>query len=177
MEPTSIRAGDSITWTRDEPNYPPSAGWALAYRLIPTSGSAVDISTTGAGSTYTATLTASATAALAAGRWTLAAHASKGAERATVYSADLQVLPNLATAAAFDPRSANEIELEAARAAWSGGRKSYTVGDRQVVFHDAPEMLVRIRWLEQKVAEETYLKAVGAGQEAAPPGRVMYRSA
>lgn len=174
-EPSSIRAGDTVTWERELPDFAPSAGWALAYRLIPASGAAVDISTTGSGSTYTATLSASASAALAAGNCTLAGFVTKGAESQTVYQAALAVLPNLRTAAAFDPRTPNEIELAAAREAWARGTKSYAVGDRQVTYTDAADMLTRIRWLEQQVSTERYYAALGAGQEASPPGRVMYR--
>lgn len=32
--PTSFTAGDTVAWTRDLPNYPRSAGWALHYALV-----------------------------------------------------------------------------------------------------------------------------------------------
>jgi len=174
-EPSSIRAGDTVIWTRELPDFAPSAGWALAYRLIPASGAAVDISTTGSGITYTATLSATASAAIAAGNCTLAGHVTKGAESQTVYQAALAVLPNLRTAAAFDPRTPNEIELAAARTAFSRGVLSYSVGDRQVTYEDSGKLLTRVRYLEQQVSTERYYAAIGAGQEASPPGRVMYR--
>jgi len=161
-EPSSIRAGDTVIWTRELPDFAPSAGWALAYRLIPASGAAVDISTTGS-------------AAIAAGNCTLAGHVTKGAESQTVYQAALAVLPNLRTAAAFDPRTPNEIELAAARTAFSRGVLSYSVGDRQVTYEDSGKLLTRVRYLEQQVSTERYYAAIGAGQEASPPGRVMYR--
>jgi hypothetical protein len=176
MEPLSVRSGDSVSWTRDEATYTPAAGWTLNYRLIPASGAAIDVATTGAGSTFTVSLAAATTAAWAAGSYTLAGMASKGAERVTVFTGTLSVLPNLATAAAFDPRTAAEIELAAARTAWAQGRKSYTIGDRQVTYADPADMLVRIRYLEQQVANERYLAEIGAGREASPPGRVLYRA-
>ncbi len=178
MEPSSIRSGDSITWTRDEAIYTPADGWTLTYRLIPTAGTATDIATTGSGSTYTATLSATATAALAVGRCRLVGYVSKSGEYHTVHDdAAFQVLENLRTKTASDPRSAAEIELAAAKAAWAQGKKSYSFADREVVFHDSADMLVRIRYLEQQVANETYLAEIGAGREAAPPGRIQYRSA
>lgn len=176
MEPSSIRAGDTVTWSRDEALYTPAAGWSLSYRLIPTAGAVTEISTTGSGTTYTATLSATTTAALAAGSYTLAGHVTKGAESQTVYQATLAVLPNLRTVAAFDPRTSAEIELAAARAAWGRGTKSYTIGDRQVTYADSAELLTRIRYLEHQVSTERYYAAIGAGQEASPPGRVRYKA-
>jgi hypothetical protein len=176
MEPSSIRAGDTVSWTRDDPTYPPSAGWTLAYRLIPSAGTPADISTTGSGGTYTATLSATTTAALVAGRCRLVGYVSKAGEYVTVHDDPaFTVLPNLRTAAAADPRSAAEIELEAARTAWNRGVLSYTVGDRQVTYEDSGKLLTRVRYLEQQVSTERYYAAIGAGQEAAPPGRVQYR--
>lgn len=173
-EPISIRAGDSVTWQRVLPEYPASAGWALAYRLIPETGTAVEISATGSGDTHTVALARTATASIAAGRYTLVGYATLNTERATLYSAPCQVLPDLSSASSYDGRSAAEIALAAAKTAQQRGVKSYTVGDRQTTFHDMAELIAHIRYLEQQVAAERAARALAMGI-GAPPGRIMTR--
>jgi hypothetical protein len=173
MEPTSIRAGDSTTWTRDEAVYLPADGWSLAYRLIPSAGAVTEISTTGSGVTYTATLSATATAALTAGRCRLIGYASRAGEYHTVHDdPGFQVLANLRTATSADPRSANEIELAAARAAWDNGALSYTVGDRSVTHRTAADIKIRIDYLQQQVAAERAARAIASGTAASTGGRM-----
>lgn len=178
-EPTSIRAGDSIAWTRELP-YSAADGWELNYRLIGTTGTPLEIPSTGSGTVFSVALAAADTAALTAGAATLVGIATQGANVFTVYGAPIQVLPNLATATTHDGRSPARQALDALKAAYyawvsagGAGRKSMTINNRAVTFETPGEMVERIRLLEQEVAREKALEA--AVNNGVVPGRIQVR--
>ena len=182
-EPTVIRAGDSVAWTRELPEYSAADGWALKYRLLYASGTAVDIASTGAGTLHTVSLTAANTAAYIAGSATLVGYVEKGAgaslERATLESTPITILPNLVTAATHDGRSANQIALANAKAAlaayMSKGQlhvAEYNIAGRQMKFRSSTEITDLIAHYEREVFKETALLAAVNGVSA---GRVVVR--
>lgn len=102
MEPTSLHAGDSVSWSRDLPDHPAADGWALAYVFSGPERHAVDAI---AAAPFQVEVPASETAGWAPGLYAWVALASKGEARVTVAKGFLQVEPNLATADALDARS------------------------------------------------------------------------
>lgn len=179
LAPTTFRAGDSVTWTESLPAYPASAGWALKFRLIYQTGAAVDIATTADGDDHKVELTAAATAAWVAGSATLAAYAEKGAERITLASEIVTVLPNLATVTNIDGRSIAARSLAdalAARAAYLASGKmhvaEYDIAGRVMKFRNVKEISDLIEQLQREVARERALQAVLDG---GAPGRVKVR--
>jgi hypothetical protein len=118
-EPTTLTAGDSWRWDRYDSDHPPSDGWTLAYHLV---GAAKhDITgalVTGAGDHFEVRVPAATTATIAAGRYVLAAYASKDGNRFEVYRDVLVVQPDMATLT--DARSHAEKALEAIEAAIEG---------------------------------------------------------
>lgn len=178
-EPTTLRAGDSVDWTVDQPEYSASDGWALKYRLLFASGAALDIATTGVGNTYSAALTAAATAAFTVGQATLVKWVEKGTQRITLSQSPVTILQNLAAAATLDGRSANVIALANARAALQAATTdknftvvSATIEGRAVTFRSVKEITDLIHFYEREVNRENAANAVLFG---ASPGRVLTR--
>lgn len=182
-EPTAIRAGDSVAWTRELPEYSAADGWALKYRLLYPAGTAVDITSTGAGTLHTVNLTAANTAAYVAGSATLVAYVEKGSggtlERATLESTPITILPNLTTAATHDGRSANQIALANARTALASYMAKgqahvaeYDIAGRRMKFRDSQQIVDLIRFYEREVSRETAAQALINGVAA---GRVQVR--
>ncbi|WP_277592174.1 hypothetical protein [Pseudomonas chlororaphis] len=102
MEPTQLHAGDSITWSREVPACPASTGWTLRYVL---SGPDRHVIETKAGAPYLVELASGDTARWAPGLYRWVALASRGEERVTVASGNLEVAANLETAEPADARS------------------------------------------------------------------------
>lgn len=182
-EPTVVRAGDSIVWTRELSEYSAAAGWALKYRLLYPAGTPTDIASTGAGTLHTVSLTATATGTWAAGSATLVGYVERGSgaslERVTLESTPITILPNLAAAAAHDGRSANQIALGHARAALASYMAKgqvhvagYNIGGRTMTFRGADEIIKLITHYEREVARESLALAVLSGARA---GRVQVR--
>ncbi|RTL26905.1 MAG: hypothetical protein EKK55_07120 [Rhodocyclaceae bacterium] len=180
-EPTAIRAGDSVAWTRECPEHSAADGWALKYRLLYTTGTAVEITTNGSGTLHSVSLNSTATASWAAGSATLVAiveNAGLGA-RETLEAQPITILPNLATATTLDNRSDNQIALAAAKAAlkdyMASGRlhvASYDIAGRQMQFRTADEIRGLIEYYEGECGKERALTAVLSGGS---PGRVVSR--
>jgi len=116
--PAEIRAGDTLTFTRSHADYPASAGWVLAFKLIPSVGAPVDFTGSASGDDYAVTVLASTTAAWSAGRYTWVETLTLDAVRVTVGSGEVLVLPDLAAlTTAYDGRSFARKMPEAIEAA------------------------------------------------------------
>lgn len=177
VEPSVIRAGDSVAWDRTLPEFSASSGWTVSYRIVGVAQK-YDIATSGAGDVWSVALTSATTSAYTAGRYTLVGYAAKGTERHTFYASRCEVMPNLAEIGQFDGRSAARVALDAARAAlysMTGDRAvSYTIGDRTVSFEARADLIAHVQYLEREVAREAAAAQVAAGM-GMPPGRVMVR--
>lgn len=101
MEPTQLHAGDSVTWSRDVPERPASAGWGLRYVFSGPDRHTVDAQD---GAPFQVELTAGATAGWAPGLYRWVALAIRGDQRLTVATGTLEVAPNLETAEPTDAR-------------------------------------------------------------------------
>lgn len=179
VEPTTLRAGDSIAWTRGYDAYLATAGWSLAYRLLWSTGY-LDISTTASGAEFAAVIAATSSASIPAGRATLIGTVTKGAERQTVYQGPVTVLANLAIATAFDDRSQAVRALADAKAALAAYTadgnatvEAYTIAGRSMKFRTAADLIKLIERLERDVVAERNAAALAAG---GAPGRIVTRN-
>lgn len=176
--PSSLRAGDSAEWSVSLADYPASAGWVLAYRLVPRSGDAIDIDSAASGDDHVTTLSATVTAAYAAGDYTLVAVASRDAARVTLYAGPCTVLPDLMTAASVDTRSKARQIVDAIDA-WIGSRATWaarkTVDDRTIESYPLADLMDMRRRYEQMARREEAIAALINGDAPATPGRVMTR--
>lgn len=179
-EPSVIRAGDTITWQRDVPEYPAADGWTLRYRIVWPSGSPATIAATHlAGIRWGVELPAATTANYLAGSATLVAYvdrSSPASERETLSATPITVLANLATAQTLDGRSQAQRALEDLRAALASYAKrghvsEYEIAGRRVRFRSSAEIITMIEHYEREVARERRAAklAPGAG------GRILVR--
>lgn len=182
-EPTTLRAGDTVSWTRELPDYSAANSWALKYRLLWATGTAVIIASTAVATLHTIALTSANTAAWAAGSATLVAYVEKGAgaslERVTLESTPITIQPDLTAAATHDGRSANQIALANARAALASymlkGQAhvaEYDIAGRRMKFRASSEITDLIQFYERQVSTENALQAAVNGVAA---GRIQVR--
>lgn len=121
QEPTQITAGDSVGWVRSIPAYPASEGWILHYVLLSLGKPPITLDSTAAGAGHQIAMAAATTAEWppADYRWT--AYVTKGAERKTLGSGQLRILPDPSTQTeTFDPRTENQKILDAITAVLAG---------------------------------------------------------
>lgn len=178
-QPSTLRAGDSIRWYRDLPDYPASAGWALRYRMLFPSGDPVEIETTGEGDRFQVDLSSEATGRFIAGKATLVAWVERDAERVTIDGQQIVILPDLTRVGEFDGRSENARALAQAKAALAdyvaSGRahvQRYTIASREFWFRDVKDIKALIDHYEAEVAKEAAALAILSGGS---PGRVCVR--
>lgn len=115
-EPISVRIGDSWQWRREDlANYPASA-WVLSYHFR-NADSYFDINATADGDDFAINVDPIATGAFVAGRYTWYAIVTDGTDRYSVGEGTTEVLPDVATAAAYDGRSWARRMLDAVEAA------------------------------------------------------------
>jgi hypothetical protein len=180
-EPSAIRAGDSVTWQRELPEFSAADGWALKYRLLYASGAAVAITSTGVGTLHTVDLKSTDTAAYVAGDATLVGYVENTStgDRATLESNPIKILPDLTQAANFDGRSANMISLANLRTALASMVADSTitvlstsVDGRSTTFRSMQELKDAITHYEREVQKENVAQALLNGVS---PGRVVVR--
>lgn len=160
-EPTSLQAGDSITWQRLLPDYPASNGWELSYRLI-NAQARIDVVATADGDAHLVTIPAATTAAYAAGEYTLVAQVKRGTDRYTIGQQPITIKPDWAAATtgadARSPAQRALADLRAALQRWlatSGTIQEYEIAGRRMRFATAAEIRERIRMAESEVARES----------------------
>lgn len=163
VEPTVFRAGDSLVFTVSEPDYPASDGWALGYTLINSAGK-ITFTSSASGDDHAVSVAAATTAAWTAGRYQWSARATLSGESHTARSGEIEILPDPATAAAYDTRTHARRTLDALEA-WIEGHDmavaNYRIGDRQMQYIPIGELItLRSRYRAEVRREE----AVTAGR-------------
>lgn len=162
-EPSVIRAGDTIAWQRDVPQYPAADGWVLRYRVVWPTGTPQSFAATHLGANrWAVDLAAATTAGWAAGAATLVAYVDRSsptAQRETLSVTPLAIEPNIATVATFDARSQAQRALEDLRAALAsyarrGHVSEYEIAGRRVRFRNSAEIVALIDHYEREVARE-----------------------
>ena len=170
MQQQTLIAGDTLTFVTSLADYPASASWVLTYRLVPrvVGGSAIVLTATAEGSDHRITATAAATSGWVTGDYGWSAYVTKGAERYTVDSGQLTVQADPASVAVgTDTRSPAARALADARAAyyaWTPTKRSYRIGDREMVFNSAAEILQHVNNLEIEVSREENVAAKAKGK-------------
>lgn len=144
IEPTAVRAGDTIAWTRSLSDYPASAGWVLSYRLINATGK-IDITATAAGSDHAVAVTAATSAGWTAGAYSWISYVTKAAERFTIGEGSITVQPNLAAqAGGFDTRT-HAAKVLASIEAWLESKDpavaEYEIAGRRMKYIPVAELL------------------------------------
>lgn len=169
--PAEIRAGDTLTFTRSHADYPASDGWALAFKLIPSSGTPVSFEGTADGAGFTVTVAASTTAGWPAGRYIWIETVSLSGARHGVDTGEVLVLPDLAAmSGAYDGRSFARKMLEAIEAALVSAATASQLDLIDVTFAGRGQKRDRATLIK---ARDLYRREVLAEERAAgiKPGR------
>ena len=179
-QPTTFRAGDSVSWTIAIPAHAASAGWVLKYRLLTAAGLSSDITATASGDDFAVDLTAEQTATWTEGKATLVRMVEKSAQRITLGAPVVTILPNLALAANHDGRTRNEKALEDAEAALAdylaAGQMhvaEYEIAGRTMKFRSVQEIKELINHCRLSVNRDRFYQLLLTGGQ--PPGRSYYR--
>jgi hypothetical protein len=123
MQQQRLIAGDSLVFATSVPDYLPSAGYTLTYRLVrrDAAGAAITFAAGVSGDLYSVSVTPATTAGWTAGRYTWASYVTKAGERYTVGQGELVIEadPALITAP-YDNRSHARKVLDAIEAVLEG---------------------------------------------------------
>ena len=170
-EPTEIQAGDSIAWTRYLSGFPASAGWLLKYAFR--GPESADFESTADGDDHLVDLDSTDTA-IAPGEYIVQGFVVKGADRKTVFSGRVQVLPDLASAADFDPRSFAVKTLAAIEAVLAGtatrSQKKQKFDDTELEYSTLRELMEARTKLKREVKRE---REVEARKQGKPSRRIV----
>lgn len=166
-EPTTLRAGETWSWLRSLPDYP-APTWVLTYTLINSSAKQT-ITATASGADHLVSVAAATTGGYAAGTYTLLGRVAKSPEVYSVYSATLQVDPNLAAASTYETRTTAKKILDALDAYLLGRATAneletleVTVGDR-TLRSDRVSLLKLRETLKAEVLREQQADRMAAG--------------
>lgn len=175
-EPTSARAGDTWEWVRDLADYP-APTWVLTYTLF-SAAAVVRITAAASGSQHSVHKLPATTALYTAGRYDWTAHVTNGTDKYQVGAGVISVLPNLATATAYDARTHARRMLDAVEAMMeargTGGDLDLvrtTLGDQSAEF-DPAALADLHRQYAALVAAEDRAAARARGER---PGLVQVR--
>jgi hypothetical protein len=156
--PAEITAGDTATWRRVLDDYPASAGWVLAYTLV-SSTKAFTVTAVADGDAFIATAAASVTASWDADTYRVAEYVSKDAERYTLGTTTLRVLPNLAVATSgLDTRTHAQKVLDSLNA-WLESKApvagAMEINGRKISWYPLPDLIkLRDRYRAEAATEQ-----------------------
>lgn len=173
IEPSSVTAGDTVTWSRSLSDYPASSGWVLKYRLI-NATSKIDITATASGADHAVSVAKSTTAGWGAGWYDWQAYVEKAAERFTVGTGRIEIKPDLAdvVASGFDNRSQARQILDSLMAAYKNAVSSrafvleYEIAGRRMKFNNKAEWITEIQFWQAAVAQEDRAANINKGLAA-----------
>lgn len=162
-EPSSIRAGDFVTWTKSLTDYPANSGWTLSYTLINASNK-ITITASASGADHLVSVAAATTSSYAAANYTWMARVTKGSEVYTIDQGSLTVLPNLAALTTFDGRSHAVVMVEAIEAAIQGRASAlqlrYQINGRSIEFLNPTDLIKWLSFYRAEAAKEAQAETI-----------------
>ncbi len=167
-EPTSVVAGDTVSWSKALADYPAADGWVLHYRLINAAGK-IDITATASGNDHLVSEAATTTDDWVSGTYTWQAYVTLGAARHTVGQGSLVIKPNLAAeVAGYDTRTTAKKTLDLIDAALlahgpSAWTQEYEIAGRRMKFRSPSEFLSLRDKLRAEVAREAAADRLAQG--------------
>lgn len=168
VEPTSIIAGDTVTWTKYLADYP-ATEWTLAYTV--NGAKQYTATATAIGSGYSVTIPAATTADWDGGTYWWNARVTKDAESYTVGSGTFIVTANPANQTeGYDGRTSAKKILDAHLAAYEAyaGRieQQYSLGaaNRSFVYATKADLIAAIKFWQGEVAREEAALALSQGK-------------
>lgn len=173
-EPGTIRAGDTLTWSKSLSDYP-APTWVLSYSLVNASARHT-FSATADGTDHLVSVASSVTDDWAAGTYRLVGQVTDGASTFTV--TDLTVTVKPSALAAVESRSGLRRELDVLEA-WYGGDRSVnisekSIGNRALRYWDPAELLLYYQKVRAAVKQEEAAERLASGIPTTP-ARVLTR--
>lgn len=163
IEPTTIRAGDLVSWSKSLADYPANDGWTLVYTLI-NGSTKLTINASASGADHLVSVAAVTSAAYTAGSYSWMARVTKGAEIYTVDTGSMQILPNLAALTTFDGRSHAKVMVEAIEAAIQGRASSVqlrmAINNRSIEYLSPTELIKWLSFYRAEVAKEAQAETI-----------------
>lgn len=161
--PRSVMAGVTVKWTDTLGEYSALDGWVLKYALRHPTNTKIDLQSSAQGSDHQFVVPASGTGSSAgwqAGVYTWRAYAERAGEKYPVGSGEIEVVADFAAANNVDGRSQARKALDDARAAfaaWTPTRRKYRIGEREMEFSAAAEIIKVIQFWQAEVDREDLL--------------------
>lgn len=159
-EPTSLRAGITWQWRREDLGDYPAPTWTLTYYCKRTgaAGAFFSIVATADGTHHAISVAAATNATYVAGTYTWVAVVASGTEKHEVDTGEFEILPRYDVAAALDDRSHARKVLDAIKAVLENratkDQEEYTIAGRSLK-RTPVEQLVALRdRYEREVASE-----------------------
>ena len=166
-EVQNFTAGDTVKWSKTLPSYSAADGWALSYTFINATGK-FTASGTANGAAFDVTISASTTAAIAAGEYYFEGYVTKAAERFRVDYGMVTVAQNITASATYDARSHARKTLEAIEAVIEGratvDQMEYTIGNRSLKRMPIADLIVFSDKYRAMVNAEDNAAAIAAGR-------------
>lgn len=177
VEPTRLRAGDTVKWKRHWSDYPTST-YTVVYSLRQKDGSgSIDITCTDSDGDHLATIARADSTGLAPGEYRWIARANDGTDYYTIGTGSLEVLPNLEDESA-DPRTWAEKrleEVEAAIAVRAGQtHASHSIGGDSFTGKTDQELFDMRERLQREVNREKARERRSNGQKVRRQGRIRF---
>jgi hypothetical protein len=177
-EPSSVFAGDTITWQITIPDCPASSGWTLNYRLINTTGK-IDIASNANVNDFLISVPAATSAAYVPGVYAWQSYLTDlSGNRFSIATGSIEIKPNWAgQAAGIDTRSNAKKILDSLEAAWVTAASTrayvfeYKIENRMMRFATRGEWIAEMDYWRREVAREARAEKVAAGLDS---GRKVY---
>jgi hypothetical protein len=151
-EPSTITAGDTLTWSRSLPDYPATSGWALNYSLLSLAGS-TQIGSAADGADHLIKVLPEVSSTYVPGTYNWQAWVTDGVDRIQISRGTIEILPDYAATGtgALDTRSHVKKVLDAIEAVIEGragkGDQELTIDGTRLVKMTAAELLdLRFRY-------------------------------
>lgn len=168
-EPSQIRAGETLLFSKSLPDFPAndSPAWAITYNLRAAAGDKIDFTSSADGSWHKVEVAYTTTANWKAGTYYGVGIVSNGTQAVQVWSGRVEVLPNLAEAGEnFDPRTQARRTLDNINAVLEG-RATSEVLNSNIEGVD----IQRLTFTELLKLKDRYEVIVAAEERAAGGGR------
>ena len=178
IEPTSVFAGDTLTWQITIPDCPASSGWTLNYRLINTTGK-IDITSTANINDFLINVPAATSAGYSPGIYDWQSYLTDlSGNRFTVAAGSMEIKPNWAAqTTGLDTRSIAKQILDSLESAWvaAAAKRAYVfeykVANRMMRFATRGEWIAEMDYWRREVAREERAEKIAAGLDS---GRKVY---
>lgn len=157
--PQEVTAGDTLTWQVSLSDYLANDSWVLNYALVNTTNK-YTITASAVGAEHLINVSATTSATYAAGEYQWQAYVTKAADRITVGTGTIKILPNLAGAiTGFDTRSHVKKTLDAIEN-WLENKNpavsEYEIAGRRMRYIPIAELLkLRSQYKNELRAEES----------------------